>query len=138
MTAHAQYQPTSAADAPKVLRDAAEKSAAQAKENFEKMSSAAGDAATLMKNTCSTTFKGAQEYGTKVFEFAQANINAAMEHVAKLSSAKSPPEFFGLVNDHARQQFEILSRQAQELAAISQKMTAATSESVRAGVQKSG
>jgi hypothetical protein len=49
---------------------------------------------------------------------------------------QSPTEFFTLSNDHLRQQFEILSRQAQELAAIAQKMTAATTESIKAGVQK--
>jgi hypothetical protein len=35
-----------------------------------------------------------------------------------------------------RQQYEIVSRQAQELAAIAQKMTAATTQSVKAGVDK--
>ena len=41
---------------------------------------------------------------------------------------KSPTEFFSLSNNHLRQQFETLSKQAQELAAIAQKMTAATSQ----------
>jgi hypothetical protein len=59
----------------------------------------------------------------KVLEFAQANINAAVEHVTKLSSAKSPMEFFALSNEYAKRQFEIFTRQAQELAAIVQKMT---------------
>ena len=54
----------------------------------------------------------------------------------KLSSVKSPAEFFALSNDYVRQQFEVLSRQAAELAAIAQKMTAAATESVKAGVHK--
>jgi len=136
MTVHAQYQATKATDAPQAIRDAAEKSTVQAKENFEKMSAAAGEAANQMKNVYSTTFKGAQDYSTKVLEFAHANINAAFEQVTKLSSVKSPAEFFALSNDHMRQQFEILSRQTQELVAIAQKMTAATTESVKAGVRK--
>jgi hypothetical protein len=41
---------TAQADAPRVLREVAETSAAQAKENFEKLSAAAGDAANLLKN----------------------------------------------------------------------------------------
>ena len=83
-----------------------------------------------------TSFKGAQDYGTKVLEFAHANVNAAFEHAMKLSSVKSPADFFALSNDHVRQQFEVLSRQAAELAAIAQKMTAAATESVKAGVHK--
>ena len=136
MTANAPYQTTKPTDVPQAIRDVAEKSAAQAKENFEKMSVAAGEATNLMKSTYSTTFKGASDYSTKVLEFAHANINAAFEHARKLASLKSPAEFFALSNDHLRQQFEILSRQAQDLAAIAQKMTAATTESVKAGVQK--
>jgi hypothetical protein len=45
-------------------------------------------------------------------------------------------EFFTLSNDHFRQQFEILSRQSQELAAIAQKITAATTQSTKAGVHQ--
>jgi hypothetical protein len=43
---------TAQADAPRVLREVAETSAAQAKENFEKLSAAAGDAANLLKTVC--------------------------------------------------------------------------------------
>jgi phasin len=136
VTAHAQYQAPKPADAPQAFRDVAEKGTAQAKENFEKMSAAVGDATNQMKNTYATTFKGAQDYSTKVLEFAHANINAAFEHARKLSSVKSPTEFFALTNENARQQFEIVSRQAQELGAIAQKMTAAAAESVKAGARK--
>jgi len=136
MNANAPYQATKPTDVPQAIRDVAETSTAQAKENFEKMSVAAGEATDMMKSTFSTTFRGAQEYSTKVLEFAHVNINAAFEHARKLASLKSPAEFFALSNDHQRQQFEILSRQAQDLAAIAQKMAAATTESVKAGVQK--
>jgi phasin len=132
----AQYQATTPTNAPQALRDVAENATAQVKENFENMSAAAGEAANLMKNTYATSFKGAQDYSTKVLEFAHANVNASFEHAKKLSSVKSPTEFFALSSDYARQQFEILSRQAQELAAIAQKMTAAATESVKAGVHK--
>jgi phasin len=109
-------------DAPEALRDGAEKSAAQAKENLEKKS-AAGEGTNLLKHSSATTFKGTQDYSTKVLEFTNANINAAVEQATKLASVKSPMEFFALSNDYAKRQFEILTRQAQELAAIVQKMT---------------
>jgi hypothetical protein len=38
-------------------------------------------------------------------------------------TVKSPMEFFALSNDYAKRQFEIFTRQAQELAAIVQTMT---------------
>jgi hypothetical protein len=78
--------------------------------------------------------EGAQDYSAKVLEFGNANINAAVEQSTKLSRVKSPIEFFALSNDYARHQFEIFSQQTQALSAIVQKMTAATAETVRAGV----
>jgi hypothetical protein len=96
---------------------------------------AAVEASNLL-NTYSTTFKGTQDYGAQILEFANANINAAVEQSTKLSRAKSPTEFFALSNEYARQQFEIFSQQAQELAATVQKMTAATTETLAAGVRK--
>jgi phasin len=136
MTAHVENHAAKTANVSQALRDVAEKSTAQAKENYEKMSATAADAADLMKNTYSTTFKGAQDYSAKVIEFARVNTSAAFEYARQLSSVKSPAEFFALSNGHLRQQYEILSRQAQELAAIAQKATVATTESVKAGVNK--
>jgi hypothetical protein len=60
------YAQNQTPDAPQVLRDVAEKSTAQAKDTFEQMS--VGNSA---------AFKGTQDYSAKVFEFANANINAA-------------------------------------------------------------
>jgi hypothetical protein len=67
---------TAQADAPRVLREVAETSAAQAKENFEKLSSAAGEATNLLKNGYATTFKGAQPRSL-ISEAAQAADGAA-------------------------------------------------------------
>jgi hypothetical protein len=44
-------------DAPQVLRDVAERSTAQAKENLERMSAAAGEATNLLKHSYATTVK---------------------------------------------------------------------------------
>jgi hypothetical protein len=126
MAAYAQNQGTKTPEGPQVLRDAAERTTAQAKETFQQMSAAAGEATNLLKDSCSATFKGTQDYGAKVLEFANTNISAAVEQSRKLSSVKSPMEFYALFNDYARQQFEVLSREVQELGAIVQNMTAAT------------
>ena len=89
---------------------------AQAKEAFEKMSAATGEAAALFKNSYSTAVKGAQDYNSKVLEFAQTNTEAA----------------FGF----AQKQFETLTEQTKELAALAQKVTLATAEPLRTGVTK--
>jgi phasin len=135
MSANAEFQKAAAAT-PQALRDVAEKGAAQVKENIDKMTAVAGEATHFMKDTYSTTVKGAQDYSAKVLEFANINTNSAFEYAKQLSAVKSPTEFFTLSNTHLRQQFETLSKQAQELAAIAQKMTAATTESIKSGMHK--
>jgi phasin len=133
MATNAEFQ---VANAPQALRDVAEKGAAQAKETFEKISAAAGEATHVMKDTYATSLKGAHDYSAKVLEFAHINTNSAFEYARQLSAVKSPTEFFALSNTHLRQQFETLSKQAQELAAIAQKMTAAATESIKTGMHK--
>ena len=71
------------ADAPQVLRDVAQKGAAQAKENLETMSAAAEEATDFLKHSFATTVKSTQDFNTKVLEFTNANIKAAVEQATK-------------------------------------------------------
>ena len=127
---------SSRADATQALREMAENGTAQAKAAFANASTAAADAATLMKDSYSKTIKGAQEYNTKVIEFAQANTKAAFDFAQELVGVKSPSEFFELSTNHSRKQFEKLTEQTKELATLAQKVTVATAEPVKAGVTK--
>jgi hypothetical protein len=111
----------------KAVRDAAEQGAAQ----VEKMTAAAG---AMMNGTLN--MKGVQEYNAKMLEFANANATAAFEFMRQLTSAKSPTEFFAMSSNHMRQEFETYTRQAQELASIAQKMTAATTDTIKSGLNK--
>jgi phasin len=123
-------------DAPQAFREMAEKSTAQAKQTYEKMSAATTEAGDLIKNSYSTAIKGGQDYNNKFIEFAHANTNAAFDFVQKLSGVKSPSEFVELSTEHARKQFETLTEQTNQLAAIAQKVTLATAESLKTGVAK--
>jgi phasin len=122
--------------APQAFRAATEKGTAQAKEAFEKVSAATAETADLINNSVSTVVKGAQDYNNKVIEFAQANTKAALDFVQKLSGVNSPSNFIQLSTDHSREQFEILSEQTKELAALAQKVTLATVEPLKSGAAK--
>ena len=123
-------------DVTQAFRATAEKGSAQAKEAFEKMNGATAEATELFKNSYSTAVKGAQDYNTKVIEFAQANTEAALDFVQKLSGVKSPSDFVELSTDHSRKQFETLTEQTKELAALAQKVTLASVEPLKTGVTK--
>ena len=123
-------------DATQAFRATAEKGTAQAKEAFEKMSGATAEATDLIKNSFSTAVKGAQDYNTKFIEFAQANTEASLDFVQKLSGLKSPSDIIELSTDHSRKQFETLSEQTKELVELAQKVTLATVEPLETGVTK--
>jgi len=118
------------------FRATTEDGSAQAKAAFEKMSAATAEATALIKNSYSTAVKGAQDYNSKVIEFAQTNTDTALDFVQKLSGVKSPSDFFELSTDHSRRQFETLTEQTKELAALAQKVTLATAEPLKTGVTK--
>ena len=122
--------------APQAFREMAEKGTTQAKETYEKMNAATTEATDLIKNSYSMAVKGAQDYNTKFIEFAQTNTEAALDFVQKLSGVKSPSDFIQLSTDHSREQFETLTEQTKELAALAQKVTLATVEPLKAGATK--
>ena len=123
-------------DATQTFRATAENGSVQVKEAFEKMSAATAEATAQIKDSYSTAVKGAQDYNAKLFEFAQNNTKAAIEFVQKLSGVKSPSDFFELSTDHSRKQFETLTEQTKQLAALAQKVTLATVEPLKMGVTK--
>jgi phasin len=123
-------------DATQAFRATAENGSAQAKEAFEKMSTATAEATDLIKNSYSTAVKGAQDYNTKFIEFAQTNTEAAFDFVQKLSGVKSPSDFIELSTEHSRKQLETLTEQTKELAALAQKVTLAAVEPLKTGVSK--
>jgi phasin len=135
-TTTAKSASSSKLDATQAFRATAEKGTAQAKEAFEKVSAATAEATDLIKNSFSTAAKGAQDYNTKVIEFVQTNTKATVDFVQKLSGVKSPSEFIELSTDHSRTQFETLTEQTKELAALAQKVTLANVEPLKAGVTK--
>jgi phasin len=119
-----------------VLRETTEKTAAQAREAFEDVSGATAAAGNLVRDTYSTAARSAQEYNAKVIEFAQTNTQTNLDFVQKLSTVKSPTEFFELSTNHSRKQFETLAEQARELLSLAQKTMLTATERAQADVNK--
>jgi|ERR1700676_3390165 phasin len=97
---------------------------------------AAAEATDLIKGSYSTAVKGARDYNNKLLEFAQANTTTAFEFAQRLLGVKTPSEFIELSTEHARKQFATLTEQTKELTVLAQKVTAATTEPLKAGVTK--
>lgn len=121
---------------PTAFREIAEKSVSQAKETYEKMKSAAEEATDMLEDTYATATKGASDYGLKVIEAARENTNAAFDFATQLVTVKSLSEVMELSTAHARRQFEALTAQSKDLAAIAQKVASESAEPVKEGFSK--
>ena len=123
-------------DVTEALRASAENGFAQLKEVAEKMSAGTTEAAVLVKSSFSTAIKGAQDYNSKIVEFAHTNSEAAFDLAQKLANVRTPSDFIELSTEHSRKRFEALTEQTKELAALAQEVTLAAAEPFNAGVIK--
>jgi len=116
---------------PAAFRELAEKGIAQAKDNYEKIKSAAEQATDVLEDTYSNATKGASEYGLKLIETARANSNAAFDLFGELLTAKSYAEVVEKTTGYMRTQFDTLTAQAKELTEHAQKVATKTAEPIK-------
>ncbi|MFZ0066387.1 MAG: phasin family protein, partial [Pseudolabrys sp.] len=60
----------------------------------------------------------------------------AVDFAQRMSGVKSPSEFFQLSTDLAQQQLETLTKQTQQLSALAQQVTLATTEPLKSSFTK--
>ena len=108
----------------------------QAKDNYEKMRSAAEEATGVLEDTYATASKGAADCALKMIEMARQNSNAAFDFAVQLLAAKTFSEFVELSSAHARKQFETMSEQTKEFASLAQKVATETAEPIKEGITK--
>jgi phasin len=121
-------------EVPTAFRELAEKGVAQAKENYEKVKSAAEKATDVLENTYSTASKGCASYGLKLIETTRANSDAAFDVMSELMTAKSYSEMVELYSAYLRKQFDALAAQAKELSEHAQKVATETAEPIKESI----
>lgn len=109
-------------EVPAAFRDFAEKGIAQAKENYEKVKSAAEQATEVLEDTYSTASKGCADHGLKLIEAARANTNAAMDLYGELLTAKSYAEVVERTTAYLRAHFDTVTAQTRDLTEHVQKV----------------
>ena len=80
--------------------------------------------------------EGAADYGQKLIEATRVNTNAAFDFYTELMSAKSYSDLIELSTAHARKQFETVTAQTKDLAALAQKMATDAAEPIKDSVTK--
>ena len=122
---------------PAEFREFAENSASQVRETFERMKSATEAATDVIEETFATSTKGASDYGLEVIDATRINTSA-FDFYAKLMTMESLSDVFELATAHARKQFEAVTAQSKELAALIQKFTTETSKMEREATWRAG
>jgi phasin len=123
-------------EVPAAFREIAEKGVSQAKENYEKLKAVAEEASDVMEETYATATKSGTDYGLKVIDAARANTNAAFDFFSDFIAVKSLSEAVELSSAHVRKQFDQMSEQNRELAAITQKALNESVEPLKSGFSK--
>ena len=108
---------------PEAFREMAEKGVEHVRDTYAKAKVTSEEAADLLENTYTTAAKGATDYNLKLVEIARTNTRAAFDYAQELLGVKSPAEFIELSTAHAREQFEAMAAQTQELTEFAQKVT---------------
>lgn len=75
------------------------------------------EAIDLNKNPVLGMLMNTQAFNTKIVELAGVNFNSAVKYAEKMSKVRSGQEFAALMVDQARDQFEAMSEQVEELSA---------------------
>jgi len=118
-------------EVPAAFREFAEKGIAQARENYEKVKTAAEQATDMLEETYSAASKGYTDYGLKVIETARANSNAAFDLAGELLTAKSYAEVVEKTTAYMRAQFDAMTAQAKELSDQAQKSASEAYEPIK-------
>ena len=118
-------------EVPTAFREFAEKGIAQARENYEKVKTAAEEATDVFEDTYSTATKGCASYGLKLIETTRANSDAAFDLMSEAMNAKSYSEVVKLYSAYLRKQFDTLVAQTKDLSEHAQKVATETVEPIK-------
>lgn len=122
---------------PEQMRAFAEQGVSQAQEGYQKLKEAAESNNGALEAVYASATRGAGDFTAKVIDIAKTNTESAFHFAQSLLCVKSVPEAFELVNSHARKQFELLTAQSKDLAALGQKVATDAVEPISAGAAKS-
>jgi hypothetical protein len=107
------------------FRATAEAGLASAKEALDKMNVVMAEQLLSIGDSYSTAFKGAQDYNTKMMEFAHINSEASLDFAKRLAGVTTPLNFIEFSAEHSRKQFDTLTDQNKILAALAQEVALA-------------
>ena len=117
---------------PDAVRAVAEKTVAQTREVYDRSKDALDAAGDTMAKTFDAASQGAVALNRKIIDVAQRNVSSGFDLAKSLAGAKNLAEIVELQAAYWQKQFGTLTAQAEEVHALSTKVTADTAEPIKA------
>jgi phasin len=118
------------------VRAFAEKNITQTREVYERSKDTLDAVLKSWESSFDAAGQGAVALKRKVIDIAQRNINSGFDLVKSLAGAKTVAEAMELHATYWRKQLGALASQAEEMRALSTKVTADSAEPIKAQVQR--
>ena len=108
----------------------AERTTKAAHENFERGAFATENETRNAEQSYSSSLAGMRELNLKLIEMARANTEAVFELAHEIASAEAPSDLAGIWAEHARRQFDLMTKQSKELTDFGQKLAGRTAKPI--------
>jgi phasin len=121
---------------PEGVRALAEKSVAQTRETYNRSSNAFDASLTTFERSFDAAGQGAAAFNRKIVDIARRNVDASFDLAKSLAGAKNLADMVELQASFWRKQFGILTAQAEEVRALSSKVTADAAEPIKSQIAR--
>jgi len=121
---------------PEAVRAMAEKTVAQTREAYERSKGTLDASIEMFERTFDAAGQGAVAFNRKIIDIAQRNVNSVFDLAKNLASAKDFAAVVELQTAYWQKQFSALTTQAEEVRALSTKVTADAGEPLKAHLKR--
>ena len=116
---------------PEGVRDLAEKAVARTREAYDRSMDAFDASVAAFERSFDAAGQGAAAFNRKIIDLARRNVNSSFDLATSLAGAKDLYDMVKLQAAHWRKQVDALTAQAEEVRALSTKVTADTAAPIK-------
>jgi len=121
---------------PEGVRALAEKTVAQTREAYDRSKDAFDASLTTFEKSFDAAGQGAAAFNRKIVDIARRNVDASFDLAKSLAGAKNLTDVVELQAAFWRKQFDALTVQAEEVRALSTKVTADAAEPIKSQIAR--
>ena len=121
---------------PEGVRALAEKTVAQTRQAYDRSLDAFDASLTTFERSFDAAGQGAAAFNRKIVDIARRNVDASFDLASSLAGARNLADIVELQSAFWRKQFGVLTAQADEVRALSTKVTAAAAEPIKSQMER--